>query len=103
MWFLAEDKMTCGSSSQGDAEHLVTRQAARGVCSTPQLELMCGYQQVPFSTWATDFSDRGKLRGCQAEARLHFAGVCQVWHPFASVQTFPGGSDPIHPLAPDSR
>lgn len=32
----------------------------------------------------------------------HFAGVCQVRHPFSSMQIFPGGSDLIHYLGPDS-
>lgn len=41
------------------------------------LDLMCGYLQVPLSTWATSFCDRGKLlRGCQAESLLHYVDVC---------------------------
>lgn len=40
------------------------------------LDLMCEYLQVPLSTWATGFCNRGKLRGCQAESLLHYVDVC---------------------------
>lgn len=79
--------MATDSSLQGDAERVHGDQTVskRGFVR----ELTSVYRQVPLSTWVTSFSDRGKLRGCQAESLLHYVEACRARQPFSAVQTFP--------------